>query len=51
MFEIWAGVERPGGFESPSSVVFVCKGLKTKKLPLLGAFSTKMAEEEGFEPS
>lgn len=23
----------------------------TKKLPLLGAFSTKMAEEEGFEPS
>ncbi len=24
---------------------------KQKKLPLLGAFSTKMAEEEGFEPS
>lgn len=23
----------------------------TKKLPLLEAFSTKMAEEEGFEPS
>lgn len=23
----------------------------TKKLPLLGAFSSKMAEEEGFEPS
>ena len=23
----------------------------TKKLPLLGAFSIKMAEEEGFEPS
>lgn len=23
----------------------------TKKLPFLGAFSTKMAEEEGFEPS
>ena len=37
---------------NPSSfAVFVCKGLKTKKLPLLGAFSTKMAEEEGFEPS
>ena len=29
----------------------VCKGLKTKKLPFSGAFSTKMAEEEGFEPS
>lgn len=26
-----------------SFAVFVCKGLKTKKLPLLGAFSTKMA--------
>ena len=34
-----------------SAAVFVCKGIKTKKLPLLGAFSTKMAEEEGFEPS
>lgn len=36
---------------NPSSAVFACKGLKRKKLPLLGAFSTKMAEEEGFEPS
>ena len=41
-----------GAGSNPSSyAVFVCKGLKTKKLPLLGAFSTKMAEEEGFEPS
>lgn len=38
MFEIWAGVERPGGFESPSSVVFVCKGLKAKKAPFVGSF-------------
>ena len=37
---------------NPSSAAgFVCKGIKTKKLPLLGAFLTKMAEEEGFEPS
>ena len=34
-----------------SCAVFACKELKTKKLPFLGAFSTKMAEEEGFEPS
>lgn len=39
------------GSNPSSSAVFVCKGLKRKKLPLLGAFSTKMAEEEGFEPS
>ncbi len=42
---------RGGAGSNPSSAVFACKGLKTKKLPLLGAFSTKMAEEEGFEPS
>lgn len=39
------------GSNPSSAAVFVCKGLKTKKLPLLGALSTKMAEEEGFEPS
>ena len=35
----------------PPAPYLLEKGLKTKKLPLLGAFSTKMAEEEGFEPS
>ncbi|GEM_PF-3253449 len=39
------------GSNPSSSAVFACKGLKRKKLPFLGAFSTKMAEEEGFEPS
>ena len=39
------------GSNPSSSAVFICKGLKTKKLPFPGAFSTKMAEEEGFEPS
>lgn len=39
------------GSNPSSSAEFACKGLKTKKLPFLGAFSTKMAEEEGFEPS
>ena len=39
------------GSNPSSSAVFACKGPKTKKLPSLGAFSTKMAEEEGFEPS
>ena len=41
---------RPGGFESLLlRIIEMCP--KIKKLPLLGAFSTKMAEEEGFEPS
>ena len=34
---------RGAGSNPSSAAVFVCKGLKTKKLPLLGAFSTKMA--------
>ena len=39
------------GSNPSSSAVFACWGLKTKKPPFSGAFSTKMAEEEGFEPS
>lgn len=49
MFEIWAGVERPGGFESLLlRIIEMCP--KRKKAPLLGLYHL-MAEEEGFEPS
>ena len=35
----------------PPPYVIEHDSITKKKLPLLGAFSTKMAEEEGFEPS
>ena len=35
----------------PPPPYLLVRGIKTKKLPFPGAFSTKMAEEEGFEPS
>ena len=40
-----------GGLESLLLRRICLLGTQNKKLPFSGAFSTKMAEEEGFEPS
>ena len=42
---------REGRVRIPPPPYLYVRDSKQKKLPLLGAFSTKMAEEEGFEPS
>lgn len=50
-WRVFFTLRAPAGSNPSSSAVFACKGIKTKKPPISGAFSTKMAEEEGFEPS